>query len=159
MQLHANLSFDGRCEQAFLLYGRCLSGNTTFLMRYQDSPAGLEVPPDWGQKVAHATFTAGAIVICGADVPPERYQKPQGFALQLNLSDPLEAERIFQALKDGGTVQMPLQETFWALRFGMVTDQFGIPWLLPAPASSHTRPHSRVRIPTLAPTPPTVDNK
>ena len=130
MQLHANLAFDGRCEQAFRYYGHCLSGDITFLMRYQELPAGPGVPPDWGQKVAHATFTAQALVLHGADVPPGRYQKPQGFALQLNLSDLDEADRIFDALADGGTVQMPLAETFWALRFGMVTDQFGIPWLI-----------------------------
>jgi PhnB protein len=60
----------------------------------------------------------------------DEYQKPQGFSLQLNLSDPVEAERIFKALAENGTVQMPLQETFWALRFGVLVDQFGIPWLI-----------------------------
>ena len=66
----------------------------------------------------------------GSDPLPGQYQKPQGFALQFNLSDPVEAERIFQALAGDGTVEMPLQETFWALRFGVLVDQFGIPWLI-----------------------------
>ncbi|HEX4136428.1 MAG TPA: hypothetical protein VHY84_17585 [Bryobacteraceae bacterium] len=66
----------------------------------------------------------------GSDSPPGQYQKPQGFALQFNLSDPAEAERVFEALAENGTVRMPLQQTFWALRFGELIDQFGIPWMI-----------------------------
>ena len=65
-----------------------------------------------------------------SDAPPDHYRKPQGFSVSLNLSDPAEAERIFQALAENGTVQMPLQQTFWAARFGMLIDQFGIPWMI-----------------------------
>jgi PhnB protein len=66
----------------------------------------------------------------GSDAQPGQYQKPQGFALQFNLNDPVEAERIFKALAQNGAVQTPMQETFWALRFGALVDRFGIPWLI-----------------------------
>ena len=130
MQLYPNLTFDGRCEAAFKFYEECLHGRTAFMMTYEDTPMDLQTPSDWRKKISHATFTHADFTFCGSDAPPGRYQKPQGFALQFNLSDPVEAERIFKALAENGIVQMPLQETFWALRFGVLVDQFGIPWLI-----------------------------
>ena len=110
MQLYPNLTFDGRCETAFKFYGECLRGRTVFMMRYEDTPMDLQAPSEGGKKISHATFTHADFTLHGADVPPERYQKPQGFALQFNLSDPVEADRIFKALAENGTVQMPLQD-------------------------------------------------
>jgi len=130
MQLYPNLTFNGRCETAFKVYEQLLHGKTVFMMRYEDTPMDLQTPPDWGKKISHATFAHADFTFHGSDAPPERYQKTQGIALQLNLSDPVEAERIFQGLAENGTVQTPLQETFWALRFGVLVDQFGIPWLI-----------------------------
>jgi PhnB protein len=130
MQLYPNLTFDGRCETAFKVYEQLLHGKTVFMMTYEDTPMDLSTPPDWRKKISHATFVHPDFTFHGSDAPPESYQKPQGFALQLNLSDPVEAERIFQGLAENGTVQTPLQETFWALRFGVLVDQFGIPWLI-----------------------------
>jgi len=69
-------------------------------------------------------------VFSGSDAPPRQYQKPQGFALQLNHGDAAEAERISKALAENGSVQMPVRETFWALRFGVLVDQSGIPWII-----------------------------
>jgi PhnB protein len=66
----------------------------------------------------------------GADVPPDSYKEPRGFSITIQINDPADAERIFGALSEGGTVTMPLQETFWAARFGMVVDRFGIPWMV-----------------------------
>jgi len=66
----------------------------------------------------------------GGDAPPERYEKPQGFAVGIHADNAAEAERIFKALAENGRVEMPLQETFWAIRFGMLVDRFGIPWLV-----------------------------
>ncbi len=66
----------------------------------------------------------------GSDSPPAQHERPQGFAISLSVNDPAEAERIFQALAENGTVNMPLQQTFWATRFGMLVDQFGTPWML-----------------------------
>jgi PhnB protein len=68
--------------------------------------------------------------LTGADVSPESYQKPQGFSVSLQIRNAAEADRIFEALAENGAVQMPVQETFWALRFGMLVDQFGTPWII-----------------------------
>jgi PhnB protein len=87
-------------------------------------------PPDWSEKIFHLTFTMDDQVLAGADVPPDRYQKPQGFSVAINLADAAGADRIFQTLSENGEVQMPLQQTFWALRFGVLVDQFGTPWII-----------------------------
>jgi PhnB protein len=130
MQVYPNLTFDGRCEEAFKFYEECLHGKITFMMTYENTPMDLNAPPDWAKKISHATFIVGDDMLSGSDVPPARYQRPQGFALQFNLSDPAEAGRIFEALAENGSVEMPLQETFWALRFGVLVDRFGIPWVI-----------------------------
>lgn len=130
MQLYPHLTFDGRCEAAFKFYQECLHGKTTLMMTYENTPTDLQAPPDWQKKISHATFTLADFMFSGSDPLPGQYQKPQGFALQFNLSDPVETERIFKALAENGTVQVSLQETFWALRFGALVDQFGIPWLI-----------------------------
>jgi len=98
------------------------------MMTYENTPMDLQMPPDWRKKISHATFALGESRFYGADALPGHYQKPQGFALQFDLRDPEEAERVFSALAKNGMVRMPLQETFWALRFGVLVDQFGIQW-------------------------------
>jgi len=128
MQLCPYLTFNGQCQAAFKFYEESLHGRTVFLMTYENTPMDLGISWEWQKQVSHATFALGDFVFYGADAPPGQYQKPQGFALQFNLSEPVEAERIFNALAENGTVQMPMQETFWALRFGVLVDQFGIPW-------------------------------
>jgi PhnB protein len=130
MQLYPNLTFNGDCEAAFQFYEERLHGKTLFMMTYESTPMDLQAPADWRKKISHATFAFAGHMFSGSDALPGQYQKPQGFALQLNLSDPAEAERIFQALAENGTIQTPLQETFWALRFGVLIDQFGVPWLI-----------------------------
>jgi PhnB protein len=87
-----------------------------------------QVPPEWRGKILHATLTVGDNVLVGADVLPEQYEPPKGFQVLLGMDDPVDAERIFQALAENGTVQMPIQNTFWAVRFGVLVDQFGVPW-------------------------------
>ena len=130
MQLYPNLTFNGQCEKAFKFYQEYLHGKITFMMTYAKSPMDLQTPSDWREKICHATFALGDSMFSGSDALPGQYQKPQGFALQFNLSDPVEAGRIFNALAENGAVQMPMQQTFWALRFGVLVDQFGIPWLI-----------------------------
>ena len=130
MQLNPHLHFNGECEAAFKFYEQCLGGKITFMMPYDGLPVAEQVPAPWRNKILHAELTVGDDVLTAADVPPDRYQRPQGFSVILSASDPVEAERIFQALTENGTVQLPLQETFWAARFGMLTDRFGIPWMI-----------------------------
>jgi|HubBroStandDraft_1064217.scaffolds.fasta_scaffold00096_47 PhnB protein len=142
MQLDPHLSFNGDCEAAFQFYEKCLGGNITFIMPYEGSPMASQVPAAWRNKVLHATLKVGDRVLTGADVPPDQDQKPagfsmtvgvtdpEGFSITIGVTDPAEAERVFQALSENGTVRMPLQETFWAIRFGMLVDRFGIPWMI-----------------------------
>jgi PhnB protein len=130
MRLNPHLTFNGQCEAAFQFYEKCLGGKIVMMMTYGDAPIAEQTMPDWRKKVIHATFALGDHVLTGADTPPESYQKPQGFSVLFNIDDAAEAERIFTALAEKGTVQIPLEETFWALRFGMLVDQFGTPWLI-----------------------------
>jgi PhnB protein len=130
LKFNPYLSFDGQCEEAFKLYEKCLRGKITFITTYGESPGSEKMPSDMSKRIMHVTLTVGDQVLQGADVPSGQYQKPQGLSISLQLNDAVEAGRIFEALAENGTVQMPLQETFWALRFGMVTDRFSTPWLI-----------------------------
>ena len=130
MQVSPYLSFAGRCERAFAFYEQCLGGQSGQIFRYAGTPMAGQVPADWQDKVMHGSITVGEQVLLGADVAPVRYQGPKGFSLSLQLRDMAEAERIFKDLAQDGRVVFPLEKTFWAARFGMVVDRFGIPWLI-----------------------------
>jgi PhnB protein len=130
MKLHPQISlaFNGECEAAFRLYEQYLNGTFTYMLTWGNSPAAADAPAGWGGKIYHATLKIGDTAIAGGDVPPNRYEPPKGFQILLDMDDPVAAERIFQALAENGKVAMPLQETFWAARFGVLVDRFGIPW-------------------------------
>ena len=130
MQLNPYLNFDGCCEAAFRLYERCLGGKIEMMMRHGESPMADQVPPEWREKIMHVRLTIGDKVLMGSDAPPDRYEPPKGFAVSLSVDSAADAERIFKALAEKGTVRMPLQKTFWAGSFGMLVDQFGIPWMI-----------------------------
>jgi PhnB protein len=130
MQLNTYLVFNGRCEEAFRFYERTLNGRIESMLSHAGTPAEQHVPSEWKNKIMHASMTVNNAVLMGSDAPPDRYQPPKGFSVSLQIKDPAEAERLFQALAEKGRVSMPLQETFWAVRFGMVVDQFGIPWMI-----------------------------
>ncbi len=128
MKLTPHIAFGGQCEAAFQFYERCLGGKILTMLAYGNSPMAEQVPPESRGKIAHATLTVGDNILMGADVLPEQYEKPKGFHILLGIDNPAEAERIYHALAENGTAQMPLQETFWAVRFGVLVDQFGISW-------------------------------
>jgi PhnB protein len=130
MQMTPYLNFNGQCEAAFTLYERCLGAQLGPIFRYAGSPMADQAPAGWEDKVMHGSLTVGEQVLMGADVAPERYEKPTGFSLSLQMQSTTDAERIFHCLAEDGTVVMPLEKTFWAARFGMVVDRFGIPWLI-----------------------------
>ena len=130
MPINVYLTFDGRCEEAFGFYQSVLGGQIICVMPFAGSPMEESTSPEWRGKVMHASITIDGLCLMGTDCGPERYQPPQGFAVSLQIEDPAEAERKFAALADGGTVTLPLDETFWALRFGMLTDRYGIPWMV-----------------------------
>jgi PhnB protein len=130
MRLNPYLTFNGQCEAAFKFYEKCLGGKIVMMMTYGESPLSKHTPPEWHQKILHATLACGEHILQGADVLPKDYRPPQGSSVMLNLDVPKEADRIFHALANHGTVQIPLQESFWASCFGMLTDQFGTPWMV-----------------------------
>ena len=130
MQIEPRISlmFNGECDAAFTHYQKCLGGAVTFRLTWAESPMADQAPAEWRDKILHATLTVGGTALSGGDNLPGQYQRPQGFQIQLNLADAAAAERIFTQLADGGEVTVPLQQTFWAHRFGAVVDRFGIPW-------------------------------
>ena len=130
MQASTYLSFAGDCEEAFAFYARCFDGQPGTFYRYAGTELASDVPSEWSNKIMHASITLGGHLLMGGDVPPERYEQPKGFSLSLQLTDPEQAERVFKELADGGRVVQPLEQTFWAARFGSVIDRFGIPWLI-----------------------------
>lgn len=130
MLMHPYLSFKGDCEAAFAFYERCLGGQPGPLFRYGGTSLAGQVPADWSDKVMHGSVTIGGQLLQGADVAPEQYEAPKGFSLSLQIKDVADAERIFGELANEGTIVMPLETTFWAARFGMVVDRFGVPWLI-----------------------------
>ena len=130
MQLNPYLNFNGQCEAAFEFYQKCLGGKIEMIMTFGESPMATQVPAEWRGKVMHVRMNVGDNVLMGSDAPPDRYQGPQGFSVSIGVDKAEEAERIFKALSDGATIQMPLQQTFWALRFGSLVDKFGIPWMI-----------------------------
>jgi PhnB protein len=123
------LSFDGDCEAAFKFYERCLNGKITFMLTWGDSPMAGDTPQQWRSKIAHITLVVGNTRLQGSDLAPGTYELPKGFGIALGPAEE-DAEGLFTELAAGGTVRMPLQETFWAGRFGMLTDRFGTPWVI-----------------------------
>ena len=130
MEVSPYLNFNGQCEAAFKFYEKCLGGKIEMMMTHAQSPMADQTPANWRDKIMHVRMKVGDRVLMGSDAPPEHYQKPQGFSVSISVADPADAEARFRALSQNGTVQMPLQETFWALRFGALVDQFGIPWMI-----------------------------
>jgi PhnB protein len=130
MQVTTYLSFNGQCEAAFKFYEECLDGRLGSIFRYAGSPMANTVPADWAEKVMHGSVTVGDLVLMGGDVAPDRYEQPKGFSLSIQITSPAEAERIYSTLAENGKVVVPLEKTFWAERFGMIVDRFGIPWLV-----------------------------
>ena len=130
MQLNPYLTFNGQCEAAFKFYEQCLGGKIAGMWTHAGTPAESQVPAEWRNKILHATLHVGDGALQGADVPPDQYEWPKGFSVTLSLKDAAQAEHIFHALTEDGTVTLPIQETFWAVRFGMLVDRFGIPWMI-----------------------------
>jgi len=130
MQLNPYLLFNGQCEAAFKFYAQLLGGKIEGMLTHAGTPAEEYVPAEWRNKILHARMTVGDNVLMASDAPPDRYEQPKGFSVSIQHNDRSEAERIFNALAEKGTVEMALQETFWALRFGVLVDRFGIPWTI-----------------------------
>lgn len=126
------LFFDGRCEEALEFYKKALGAETTMLMRYKDSPE--PPPPGCGprdpNKVMHANFSIGKTQIMASDGRATGNPKFEGFSLSLTVETEADADKAFNALAEGGKVEMPLGKTFFSKRFGMVADKFGVFWMV-----------------------------
>jgi PhnB protein len=136
MRVQPYLFFDGRCEEAIEFYRQALGAQVTMLMRFKDSPeppqAGCSPPSGSADKVMHASFRIGDTDIMASDGNCTGAPSFQGISLSLTAANEDEAERLFAAIADGGQVQMPLTKTFFASRFGMVADRFGVSWMIVA---------------------------
>jgi PhnB protein len=130
VQLNPYLFFNGQCEAAFKFYEKVLGGKIEAMLPHEGTPAAEHVPAKWRKKILHARLSVGDEVLMGSDAPPDRYEGMKGFSVTISVNDPKEAERIFHALAENGTVRMPIEKTFWAERFGMLVDQFGTPWMI-----------------------------
>lgn len=132
MRLNSHLHFDGQCEEAFRFYEQCLGGKIEGLFRFDSAPGPEErkLPPEWKNKIMHASMTIGDQVLMGTDAPPQHFQQPQGFQVNIGVQDVAEGKRIFDALSEGGKVGMPFGPTFWSPGFAMFVDRFGIPWMV-----------------------------
>ena len=134
MHLEPYLFFDGRCEEAIEFYRRALGAEVSMLMRWKDCPEPPKgksmITPGSENKVMHAQLRIGNTVVMASDGQCSGKPSFQGFALSINATNEVEADRLFAALADGGQVQMPLGKTFFAPRFGMVADRFGVSWMV-----------------------------
>jgi PhnB protein len=130
VRVNSYLTFNGQCEAAFKFYEQCFGGKIEGLMPYEGTPAAEHVPPEWRKRIMHAALKVGGELLMGSDAPPDHYEQPKGFSVSLQVDNAPDAERIFSALAQNGQVRMPLQQTFWAARFGMLVDRFGIPWMV-----------------------------
>jgi PhnB protein len=130
MKLNPYLMFKGQCETAFKFYEKCLGGKIAGRLTYGESPMAGQTPAELHDQIMHMELAVDDMVLMGADCPPNLFEEPKGFHVSLQFHDPVEAERIFNALAEKGTVQMPFQETPWSERFAMLIDQFGMPWMI-----------------------------
>ena len=130
MQIQPYLSFDGRCEEAIEFYRRTLGAKVEMLMRFKEAPEPGMSPPEAGEKVMHSALRIGDSMVLASDGRCLGKPNFQGFALSLTAANEAEADRLFNALADGGQVQMPLAKTFFSPSFGMVADRFGVSWMV-----------------------------
>jgi PhnB protein len=130
MQCNPYLLFNGNCEPAFKFYEKVLGGKIIAMMKFSETPAADMHGPDFRDKIVHARLTIGGSVLMASDAPPAHYEPMTGMQVTLNVDTAEEAERIFKAFAEGGNVKMPIQETFWAIRYGMLVDRFGTPWMI-----------------------------
>ena len=128
MKIENYIFFTDRCAEAMQFYAKVLGGKIEAMMTYGDAPPGPHNTPDMANKIIHARLVAGNAVLMASDGPEAETRK--GFAVALQVDTVAEADRLFNALSEGGTVTLPIGETFFSKRFGMLTDRFGVPWMV-----------------------------
>ncbi|HKO78759.1 MAG TPA: VOC family protein [Chitinophagaceae bacterium] len=124
------LNFNGNGAEALAFYAKVFDGKTLFQQTFGDSPMADKTPADYKNKIMHATFQAGDLTFMISDcMPGQEVSTGTNMSLSLNFKTVADIDKIFAALSDGATVTMPLQDTFWGAKFGMLTDKFGINWM------------------------------
>lgn len=132
MKLNPYLNFNGNCQAAFRFYEEHLGGKITAMMTHAQAPVAKEMPENWGSAILHARITIAGTDLLASDVPTDHFEQIHSSYLSLSVDSPAEAERIFAVLTPDGQIFMPLQETFWAFRFGILRDRFGVLWMINA---------------------------
>jgi PhnB protein len=131
MRVNPYLNFRGDCKEAFEFYEKVFQSKIGHLITNRNSPMAEQTPPDLQDTILHVAMKIGETIVYGSDAPPAYYKSPGGgLHISVSIETIEEAERIFAELSDGAQIAMPLQEMFWAFRFGMLTDRFGIPWMI-----------------------------
>ena len=134
MKIVTSLSFRGECREAFEFYAKVLGGEITAAMTYGDGPPDMPIGPEYKDWLMHCWLQVGDQAIMGSDSPPEFAPPPDqlknGFDVTLHTDDAAEGRRWYDALSEGGQATMPFGETFWSAGFGMLTDRFGVPWMV-----------------------------
>ena len=131
MKANCYLSFNGNCAEAMKFYEKCLGGGTLNIRLNRDLPSAADVAPEMQDKVMHAHLDADGVVLMASDVPGAQYTTPTPMVqVHIEAGTDGRAEEIFTALAEGATVFMPIQQTFWSSRFGMLKDKFGVPWMI-----------------------------
>ena len=133
MKTDLHLVFTGQCSEAFAFYEKTFNSKIQMCMKYGEAPAGAPVPADMKDKVMHTSMPLGSALLMGCDAPPDKSSPMGGFQISVSLTDEAEVKRIYTALSEGGSVQMPLMPTFWSPLFGMCTDKFGVAWMVSLP--------------------------
>ncbi|SAL12440.1 3-demethylubiquinone-9 3-methyltransferase [Caballeronia sordidicola] len=130
MRLEPYLYFNGRTEEALVFYQHAINAETLSVLRFKDSPDGVTTTPEWQHKIMHSTFRIGASIIMASDGVNSAPQVFSGFSIAIVADDDASGQRMFEALSVDGNVRMTWQPTFWSSGFGMVSDKFGIPWIV-----------------------------
>ncbi|MGD0647472.1 MAG: VOC family protein [Acidobacteriaceae bacterium] len=133
MKTDLHLVFSGKCREAFAFYEKTFNSKVSFCMTFGEAPEGSPVPPDSKDLIMHTAMPLGSVTLMGCDAPKGREATLGGFQISISDDNSSEVERIFDELKAGGSVQMPLAKTFWSPLFGMCTDKFGVGWMVSVP--------------------------
>lgn len=138
MKTNLHLGFQGNCDDAFGFYEKVFGAKRLMTMRYGDVPQQTPTPDEATNLVAHTALPLGGITLMGADAPPAKGAPMGGFQIAIDDPDEATVRRIFAALSEGGSVFMPLAETFWSPLFGMCTDKFGVSWMVSVPGQTQS---------------------
>ena len=129
-EMNVYLASPGNCREAMAFYAELTSGHLEAMLTYGETAAAAETPPEMHDRIVHASVNIRGRRLMGVDLAADSYQPPQGAQVHLDYDEPDQAERVFEALCDGGSVIMPFEETFFAHRFGLTTDRFGVQWMI-----------------------------